>query len=96
MVLSVFMVTYVPALVMLNITQYCLKCSCHVRFNLYVLRYILLVSNSAVNPFIYTMRIKDFRNSLKSMFCEKLKKIKMDSDYMMKRRELYVPLISND
>jgi len=82
MVLGVFMVTYVPALVMLNITQFCLQCSCYVRFNLYVIRYILLVSNSAVNPFIYTMRIKDFRNSLKSMF-EHFKKVGENFNYKL-------------
>ena len=68
MVLAVFMVTYVPALVMLNITKFCLQCSCSIRFDLFMVRYILLVSNSAVNPFIYTIRLKDFRNSLKSLF----------------------------
>ena len=54
MVLAVFVVTYAPALVMLNLTRFCVQCSCHVKFNLYISQYILLVLNSAVNPFIYT------------------------------------------
>lgn len=74
-VLSIFMVTYTPALAMLNITQFCFECSCHLRFNLYVIRYILLVSNSAINPFVYAIRIKEFRNSIKALFvCDSTRK----------------------
>lgn len=67
-VLAVFLLTYVPALAMLNVTQHCLQCSCHLRFNVYVIRYVLLVSNSAWNPFIYTMHMKSYRMSIELLF----------------------------
>ncbi|XP_066926462.1 histamine H2 receptor-like [Clytia hemisphaerica] len=70
-VLSIFMGTYIPALVMLNLSQYCFECSCETRYDLYVIRYILLVSNSAINPFVYSIRMKDFRNSIQSLFVRK-------------------------
>jgi len=84
MVLGVFVATYAPALVMLNITRFCLQCSCHIKFNLYISQYIFLVSNSAVNPFIYTIRIKDFRDSLKSMFQRTSKKLDRKSNIDIK------------
>ena len=67
-VLSIFMVTYIPALAMLNITNFCFECNCNLRFIFYVTRYILLVLNSAINPFVYTIRMKEFRNSIKALF----------------------------
>ena len=82
-VLSIFMVTYIPALAMLNITHFCFECSCNLRFNLYVIRYIFLVLNSAINPFVYAIRIKDIRNSILALFV-------CDST----RRNLYRPLSS--
>ena len=67
-VLSIFMVTYIPALAMLNITDFCFECNCNLRFIFYVTTYTVLVLNSAINPFLYTIRMKEFRNSIKAMF----------------------------
>ncbi|XP_057305315.1 uncharacterized protein LOC130642243 [Hydractinia symbiolongicarpus] len=63
-VLVLFIVTYVPATIMIYILQYCPDCDCTFRHYLRDLEFLLIAFNSCMNPFVYTMRFKPFRQSI--------------------------------
>ena len=67
-ILAVFVLSYVPGLAFLNVMLYCHDCTCQLRYNLYHARYLLSVSNSSINPIIFTSLLKDFRLSIKALF----------------------------
>ena len=64
MILFVFVGIYVPAVVMIYILHFCTTCDCTLRHVLRDVSFLLLSSNSCVNPFIYAIRLKKFRMSL--------------------------------
>ena len=78
-ILFVFIFSYVPGVVFLNVTQYCRHCSCQVRYDLYHTRYLLMISNSSVNPIIFTLLLRDFRLSIKALFIKQNPLIKARS-----------------
>lgn len=67
-ILVVFVISYVPGLAFLNIMQYCERCSCQLKYNLYHIRYLLSVSNSSINPIMFIILLRDFRTSIKALF----------------------------
>ncbi|XP_066918404.1 alpha-1B adrenergic receptor-like [Clytia hemisphaerica] len=67
-ILAVFMISYIPGLAFLNVMYYCKQCSCKLKYDLYHTRYLLSVSNSAVNPYIFIALMKSFRESIKALF----------------------------
>ena len=69
-ILGVFIGVYIPAVIMIYILHFCESCDCTFRHVLRDLQFLLISSNSCMNPFIYTLRVKSFRQSLKIMFCK--------------------------
>ena len=71
LVLSIFVAVYIPALVISYILQFCESCNCISRHVLREFQFLLISSNSCVNPFIYAIRVRAFRQSLKAVFINK-------------------------
>ena len=73
-ILGLFIACYVPAIVMIYILQFCDKCSCGLRHTLRDLQFILVSANSAMNPFVCTIRLGLFRRSIASLLtCKVIK-----------------------
>ena len=70
-ILTVFVLSYVPGLAFLNVMLYCHDCNCQLLYSLYHIRYLLSVANSSINPVIFTLLLKDFRLSIKALFTRK-------------------------
>ena len=73
-ILGLFIACYVPAIVMIYILQFCDKCSCELRHTFRDLQFILVSANSAMNPFVCTIRLGLFRRSIAALFTCKLMK----------------------
>ena len=69
-ILGVFIGVYIPAVIMIYILHFCESCDCTFLHVLRDLQFLLISSNSCMNPFIYALRVKSFRQSLKSMLCK--------------------------
>ena len=67
-ILCVFAACYVPVIVMIYILMFCPTCDCTFRHALRDLQFLLALSNSAVNPFICTLRLRPFRIALMKIF----------------------------
>ena len=67
-ILAVFAICYIPVIIMIYILMFCPTCDCILRHVLRDLQFLLAVSNSAVNPFICTLRLQPFRNALIKIF----------------------------
>ena len=67
-ILVVFILSYIPGLAFLNMMYYCKICSCKVKYDLYHIRYLLSVTNSSLNPYIFMILLKSFRDSIKALF----------------------------
>ena len=61
-----------PAVILIYILQFSQCCDCTYRHVLQDLQFILISSNSCMNPLIYLLRIKTIRHSLKIIFCKRL------------------------
>ena len=64
-VLVVFLCTYGPSAIMIYLLQGFPEWDCTVRHWLRDLIILFIIVNSCVNPFVYTIRLKNFRRSLK-------------------------------
>lgn len=67
-ILIVFVFTYLPAVVMIYLIFFCSVCSCTTLHVLRDLQFILVALNSCLNPFICTIRLKPFSDSIKTIF----------------------------
>ena len=67
-ILSVFAACYVPVIAMIYLLMFCPNCDCTFRHVLRDLQFLLAISNSAVNPFICTLRLRPFRDALMKIF----------------------------
>ena len=67
-ILGLFVCCYVPAIIMIYILQFCEKCSCNLRHVMRDLQFILVSANSAMNPFVCTIRLGPFRRSIIAIF----------------------------
>lgn len=72
-ILGLFIACYVPAIIMIYILQFCGKCSCDLRHTLRDLQFILVSLNSAMNPFVCTIRLGLFRRSIFALISCKLR-----------------------
>ena len=63
-ILVLFSICYIPVIVMIYILQFCPKCNCVFRHVLRDLQFLFAISNSTVNPFVCTIRLKPFRQAL--------------------------------
>ena len=66
-ILSLFAASYIPVIVIIYVLQFCSECDCTLRHVLRDLQFLLAISNSAVNPFICTLRLKPFRVALRKI-----------------------------
>lgn len=66
-ILAVFAACYLPVIVMIYLLQFCPNCDCTFRHVLRDLQFLLAVSNSAINPFVCTIRLKPFRAALEKI-----------------------------
>ena len=66
LILMFFVCIYIPAVAMTYILHFCRTCDCTFRHALRDLAFLLISSNSCVNPFIYALRVGSFRKSLKA------------------------------
>ena len=64
-VLIVFLCTYCPSAIMIYLLQAFQSWDCTTRHWLRDLVVLFVIVNSCVNPFVYTIRLKNFRKSLK-------------------------------
>ena len=68
MIITAFMLTYLPSLVFIYILKFCSSCGCIFIQVLRDLQFILISSNSFVNPLITILQLNVFRRSLRAMF----------------------------
>ena len=67
-VLVLFVVNYLPPTIMVYILEYCPNCDCIIRHWLRDLSANFVIINSCINPFVYTIRLKPFRQSIQFYF----------------------------
>lgn len=70
MMLVVFCVCYTPSLLMIYLMNFCTMCSCQAIHWFRDLSFLFVVLNSCMNPFIYALRLPNFRESAR-MLCGK-------------------------
>lgn len=68
LMLLVFCVCYTPSLLMIYLMNFCTICSCQSIHWFRDLSFLFVVLNSCMNPFIYALRLPNFRESLR-MLC---------------------------
>ena len=70
-VILFFILTYLPATIMIYLLEFFPSWDCIVRHWIRDLAIFFVLVNSSVNPVIYTIRLKNFRKSLKYLFLKK-------------------------
>ena len=68
-----FLVCYTPAIVMMYLIKYHVKLDCVVRHVIRDLSFLFVVSNSAFNPLVCTIRLKPFNEAIKIILGFKVK-----------------------
>ena len=68
LMLIVFCVCYTPSLLMIYLMNFCTTCSCQSIHWFRDLSFLFVVLNSCTNPFIYALRLPNFRESIR-MLC---------------------------
>ena len=86
-ILGLFVCCYVPAIVMIYILQFCTQCSCDARHVLRDAQFLLVSVNSAMNPFVCTIRLGPFRRSIIALFWRRRKQ---EVTYAPKDRAVYI------
>lgn len=66
-ILILFAVCYVTPCLLIYIMNLCTKCSCETIHWLRDSTFLAVISNSAINPFLYAWRLPSFRHALKIM-----------------------------
>ena len=66
-ILVLFSICYIPVIIMIYILQFCPECNCVFRHVLRDFQFLLAISNSTVNPFVCTIRLKPFRQALTAL-----------------------------
>lgn len=65
-----FISIHVPTAAMVYVLKYCTHCDCGLRHILRDVSFVLVLLNSCMNIFIYAVRLKVFRRSIKKMFTD--------------------------
>jgi len=68
LILSIFLGTLIPGLMLLDLYVFVYYKQCMLGFLFNTIRYFLVTVNSVANPWVCTMRLKDFKNSIRAMF----------------------------
>ena len=66
-IISLFLATNVPVIIIVFILWFCSDCNCILRHVLRDVQFTFSLSNSAINPFVCTIRLKPFHESIKSI-----------------------------
>ncbi|XP_057298884.1 neuropeptide Y receptor type 4-like [Hydractinia symbiolongicarpus] len=67
-ILVLFICTYLPASIMIYIIYFCQHCDCTFIHILRDLEIVFILSNSCMNPFVCTIRLVNFKKSIKALF----------------------------
>ncbi|XP_066912109.1 adenosine receptor A3-like [Clytia hemisphaerica] len=78
-ILIMFFACYTPAIIMMYIIKFCTYCDCTGRHVIRDLQFLFIIANSAVNPFLCTIRLKPFRHALANVFNIKMQMNPNDS-----------------
>ncbi|XP_028411297.1 histamine H2 receptor-like [Dendronephthya gigantea] len=68
LMLLIFCVCYTPSLLMIYLMNFCTTCSCQSIHWFRDLSFVFVVLNSCMNPFIYALRMPNFRESVRILF----------------------------
>ena len=63
-IIKLFLISYIPVIISVYILWFCPHCNCVFRHVLRDIQYVFALSNSAINPFVCTIRLKPFYQSL--------------------------------
>lgn len=70
-----FLIGYVPSFVMIYFVNFCFFCSCNSIHWLRDIHFIMIITNSCVNPFIYAFKMPLFKDNFMNFLCCKFGKI---------------------
>ena len=71
-VLALFLACYLPSCVCLYISSLCFSCSCSFIHGVKDFHFLLILTNSSVNPFVYAWKFEKFRRAfVKILVCRK-------------------------
>ncbi|XP_066916539.1 5-hydroxytryptamine receptor 2A-like [Clytia hemisphaerica] len=74
-ILLLYVVTYLPAVIFIYIIFFCKNCTCDFIHVIRDTQFLLVASNSCVNAFVCTFRIKHFRQSIRIVFTRNGRKV---------------------
>lgn len=63
-ILSMFLACYIPALLIIYTMNWCSSCSCVSIHYMRDMQFLIVIFNSAINPFVYALRFENFRRSI--------------------------------
>ena len=63
-ILLLFICTYMPAVIMIYILEFCAQCNCTARNVLRDLQFLIISANSGMNPYVCAVRLKAFRKTI--------------------------------
>lgn len=78
--LVMFFVCYTPAIICMYLIKFCTNCDCTFRHVIRDLQFLFICSNSAINPFLCTIRLKPFRDALSMIFHVKTQFVDEDDE----------------
>ena len=73
-ILGLFISCFLPSIIIIYILQFCNSCNCTFRHVLRDLSVIFVFANSAMNPFVCTIRLQPFRQAIVAIFKCKCKR----------------------
>jgi len=85
-ILTFYVLTYLPAVVLIYIIFFCKQCSCTLLHCTRDIQFLLVASNSCVNAFICTLRLKDFRQAIRIIFTKRGRAISVANQYSCKQQ----------
>ena len=77
-VMLLFLASYLPSCVFIYIINFCTDCDCVFIHWIRDIQFLLIMANSAVNPFVYPWRLKNFRRAFSGIV--KCRACRSDSD----------------
>ena len=66
-VLVFFLSCYLPSCVLIYVTNLCVTCSCVAIHFMRDAHFVLILTNSTINPYVYAFRLQNFRNAFRSL-----------------------------
>ena len=78
--ISLFLAFYLPSCVFIYIINFCTDCNCTFIHWIRDIQFLLVMANSAVNPFVFPWRMENFRRAFRCIV--KCRACRSDSDYV--------------